>query len=203
MSGKSTPLWLALRLQCILCLDCLTRAYSKESKRYCWAFGIAALKTAEITTTIFLVPSPGGCCRCGSKNNRCHHNSALAAVSPQPRHPVTTHKLICHLGSQGVTSRIHSVSLAVLYGQRRLTLDYHRLNKAMPPPDLLELQYKLEPEADKQYATTILLVQFSAIGNTVRPIQCTGNQLFQRWKDRPTTSHGLTKHWNKVKLQNS
>lgn len=39
---------LALRLQRILSLDCLTRVYFKDSERSCWAFGRAALETAEI-----------------------------------------------------------------------------------------------------------------------------------------------------------
>lgn len=109
-NGKSTSSWLALRLQCILCLDCLTRVYFKGSKRYRCAFGIAALETIEIKQPSTLPPSPGGCFWCGSKNNRYHHNGALAAVSHQARHTDTTHKLICHLQSQGGTSRIHSLS---------------------------------------------------------------------------------------------
>lgn len=48
MGGRSTPLWLSLGLQCILCLDCLRMVYFKDPKGYCWAFGIAALEMVEI-----------------------------------------------------------------------------------------------------------------------------------------------------------
>ena len=53
-------------------------------------------------------------------------------------------------------------------GQWRLTVDYRGLDEVTPPlsaamPDMLELQYELESEAAKWYATTDIANAFFSI----------------------------------------
>ncbi|RMC11079.1 hypothetical protein DUI87_12271 [Hirundo rustica rustica] len=120
--------------------------------------------------------------------------------------------MIQELESQGVVSKTHSPFNSPIWpvhkseGEWRLTVDYRALNEVTPPlsaavPDMLELQYELESEAAKWYATIDIANAFFSIplaaecrpqfAFTWRRVQYTWNRLPQGWKHSPTICHGL------------
>ncbi|KAK4823432.1 hypothetical protein QYF61_002118 [Mycteria americana] len=136
---------------CILGIDYLRRGYFKNPKGYWWTFGTAALETEEIK-----------------------QQSTLPGL------------LEDRSVSQGVISKAHSPFNSPIWpvqkfnGEWRLTVDCRCLNEVTPSLsvavlDMLELQYKLQP----QFAFTW------------RGIQDTWNRLPQGWKHSPTICHGL------------
>ncbi|RMB92808.1 hypothetical protein DUI87_30702 [Hirundo rustica rustica] len=120
--------------------------------------------------------------------------------------------MIRELESQGVVSKTHSPFNSPIWpvrkpdGEWRLTVDYRALNEVTPPlsaavPDMLELQYELESNAAKWYATIDIANAFFSIplaaecrpqfAFTWRGVQYTWNRLPQGWKHSPTICHGL------------
>ncbi|PKU30393.1 endogenous retrovirus group k member 19 pol [Limosa lapponica baueri] len=101
--------------------------------------------------------------------------------------------LIRRLETQGVTSRTRSPFNSPIWPVRKsdgdwwLTVDYRGLKEVTPPlsaavPDMLELQYELQPSAAE------CRPQFAF---TWRGVQYTWNRLPQGWKHSPTICHGL------------
>ena len=86
-------------------------------------------------------------------------------------------------------------------GEWRPRVDYRGLNAVTAPlsaavPDMLELQYELESQAAKWYATIGIANAFFAIplATECRPqfaFKGTGNHLPWGWKHSPAICHGL------------
>ncbi|KAK4810970.1 hypothetical protein QYF61_014442 [Mycteria americana] len=179
MTGPEAP--------CILGIDYLRRGYFKDPREYRWAFGIAALETEEIEQLSTL---PG----------LSEDPSVVGLLRVEEQQvPIATTTLIRRLESQGVIMRKSN-------GEWRLTVDYHGLNEVTPllgaaVPDMLELQYELESQAAKWYATIDIANAFFSIplaaecrpqfAFTWRGVQYTWNRLPQGWKHSPTICHGL------------
>ncbi|GAB0177742.1 hypothetical protein GRJ2_000239500 [Grus japonensis] len=195
--------------------DCLQRGYFRDPKGYRWALGIAALETEEteqLSTLPSLSEDPSGVGLLRVQEQQVP--IATTMVHQWQYHTnrdslIPIHKLIHQLESQGVISRTRSPFNTPLWpvqnGERRLTVDYRGLNEVMPPlsaamPDMLELQYELEPKAAKRYATIDIRNAFFSIplvaerrpqfaftwrGTSTPGIDC------PRGRNSPTICHGL------------
>ncbi|KAK4810980.1 hypothetical protein QYF61_014452 [Mycteria americana] len=204
---------------CILGIDYLRRGYFKDPKAYRWAFGIAALETEEIEQLSTLpglseVPSVVGLLRVKEQQVPISTTTVHRRQYRTNRDPlISIHELIRRLESQGVISKTRSPFNSPIWpvrksnGEWRLTVDYRGLNEVTPllgaaMPDMLELQYELESQAAKWYATIDIANAFFSIplaagcrpqfAFTGRGVQYTWNRLPQGWKHSPTICHGLS-----------
>ncbi|GAB0195042.1 hypothetical protein GRJ2_001969500 [Grus japonensis] len=155
---------------CISGIDYLWKGYFKDPKGYWWAFGIAALEAEEMEPLSSLPslsedPSVVGLLRVEEQQVPIATTTVhLWQYRTNRDSLVPIHKLIRQLEGQGVISRTHSPFNSPIWpvwksnGEWRLTVDYRGLNEVTPlmsaaVPDMLELQYELESEAAKWYAT--------------------------------------------------
>ncbi|RMC16614.1 hypothetical protein DUI87_06551 [Hirundo rustica rustica] len=158
----------------------LRNGYFKDPKGYHWAFGIAAVETEDIRQLSTLPglsddASAVGLLRVEEQQvpiatttvHRWRYRTDRDSVTP-------IHEMIRKLESQGVVSKARSPFNSPIWpvhkssGEWRLTVDYRALNKVTPPlsaavPDMLELQYELESEAAKWYATIDIANAFFSI----------------------------------------
>ncbi|KAK4830576.1 hypothetical protein QYF61_011754 [Mycteria americana] len=112
---------------------------------------------------------------------------------------ISIHKLIRRLERQGPTSLTHSPFNSPIWsvrksnGEWRLTVDYRGLNEVrlLPSaavPDMLEIQYKLDSQAAKWYATIAIANAFFSV-----PLAAECRPQFDfTWRGvYPTICHGL------------
>ncbi|KAJ7427803.1 hypothetical protein WISP_03825 [Willisornis vidua] len=213
------PIVTGPEVPCVLGIDYLRNGYFKDPKRLHWAFGIATGETEETKELNTLPglseePSAVGLLKVEEQLvplatamvNHQQHRIDRDSVTP-------IHKMIHELEGQGVISKTHSLFNSPIWpvrksnGEWKLTLGYCGLNEVTPPlssavPNMLELQYELESEAAKWYATTWPHYQCFFLHSvdsrmqehfafTWRGVQYNRNRLPQGWKHSPTTCHEL------------